>query len=333
MSFYSKLFAVSTLWVFCAVALPVVAAPAQLSELQTQLNGLSSIESKLEFLKTSVRGQSLETKAALGAAIIQSAPANTQKDVARRVAQILASLEDGSSDTAKLAGLLASKLPRNLAGSLAGSIAIGAGTSDPQHIPQIAAAVIVAQPGTIAHAGAIAEEITTFAPLAKASSISSAIGAMFAEYPSLAEKSPQIAAGITRGILSHKGTLEQLRPEVANSVAALTVLLPGSIRSNKDLITNIGKEVAAVIYQKYSGMATTIVGITSATLKSAAGSSDITSVLNNFRDAFKDAIADPIIQGKLDVVVSQVDSGISDKVVKPLEKPMDVKLPTLLSPD
>ena len=153
MILHSKMLAVSSLWIFCAVALPAVAAPAGLSELKTHLNGLPSIESKLEFLKTGLLGQTNEVKATLGAALIQSAPAANQKEVAKRVAEILAGLKDGSSNTAKLIGLLTSKLPQNLAPSLAGSIAIGAGKSDPQHLPQFTAAVIVSQSSTIDHAG------------------------------------------------------------------------------------------------------------------------------------------------------------------------------------
>ena len=34
--------------------------------------------------------------------------------------------------------------------------------------------------------------------------------------------------------------------QIADSVAALTILLPGSINGNKELITNIGKAVAAI---------------------------------------------------------------------------------------
>jgi len=318
MILHSKMLAVSSLWIFCAVALPAVAAPAGLSELKTHLNGLPSIESKLEFLKTGLLGQTNEVKATLGAALIQSAPAANQKEVAKRVAEILAGLKDGSSNTAKLIGLLTSKLPQNLAPSLAGSIAIGAGKSDPQHLPQFTAAVIVSQSSTIDHAGPIAEEVTASAPLDMGSRIASAIGAAFVDNPQLVKQAPQIAADITIALLP-KGTTEQTRPEIANSVAALIVLLPGSISSNKDLITSVGKAVAAVIANSHSGMATTIVGITSAALKSAAGSSDISSVLNNFQAAFADAIDDPIIKDKLAKVVSQINAGTSDKSILPLE--------------
>ena len=320
MFIHSKLLIVSSLCVFCAVALP--AAPADLSELKTQLSSLPSIENKLAFLKTALLGQSLESKAALGASIIQSAPAATQKEVARNVAQILAGLKDGTSNTPKLASLLTKALPRNLAASLAGSIAIGAGSSDPQHLPQITAAVIVARPSTIDQAGPIAQEVTAFAPLEKANLIASAIGAEFANYPQLVEKAPQIAADITLAIVSKNGTVDQIRSETANSVAALAVLLPGSISSNQELITNIGKEVATAIAAAHPELATTIVGITSAALKSAAGSSDITATLDGFRDAFINKISDPVIQDKLAKVVSDVTAGTDGKDIKPLEDPI-----------
>ena len=317
----SKLLGISALWVFSAVALPAVAAPAPArasrSELKTRLESLSTIASKYEFLKTALIGQSLEDEASLGAFLIQSAPADTQKEVAGQVAQILAGLKGSNSDAAKLAGLLTSKLPPNLAASVAGSIAIGAGASDPQHLPQITAAVIVSQPATQDRAGAIAEEVTASAPLSRASSIASALGEAFVGHPRLADQAPQIAAGITRAILP-KGTLEQTRPEVANSVAALAVLLPGSIRANQDRITNIGKAVAAMIADKNTGMATTIVGITSAVLKSAAGSTNIDAVLDSFRDTFK-GIDDPIIQGKLDAVLAGIKADGGGKDITPLE--------------
>lgn len=317
---HAKLLAASALCVFYAGGLP--AAPAKLSELKTQLSSLSSTESQLEFLKTSLLGQNLEDKATLGASIILAAPAETQKEIARSVAQILAGLKDTSSDTPKLASLLAHKLPSNLAASLAGSIAIGAGNSDPQHLPQITAAVILSQSATIDHAGPIAEEVTASAPLEKANLIASAIGAQFADNPKLVEKAPQIAAGITRAIVSKPGSVEDIRSEAANSIAALTVLLPGSIRSNQELIAKIGQEVATVIAKDHPGLATTIVGITSAALKAAAGTSDIAPVLDDFRDAFKSQISDPVIQGKLDKVVTDVNTGTDGKDIKPLEDPI-----------
>jgi hypothetical protein len=325
MHFHAKLLTVSALCVFSAVAL--TAAPAKFSELKSQLSSLPSIENKLEFLKTALLGQSLENKATLGASIIQSAPPEKQKEIARNVAQILAGLKDGPTDTPQLATLLTNKLPHNLAGSLAGSIAIGAGNSDPQHLPQITAAVIVAQPATIAQAGLIAEEVTAAAPLEKANLIASAIGAKFVDYPSLVEKAPKIAVGITHGILTHQAGIDQIRKETAHSIAALTVLLPGSIRSNQVMITQIGKEVAAAIATDHPGLATTIVGITSAALKAAAGTADITPVLDGFRDAFKDAISDPVIQGKLDQVVSNVATGADNKDIKPIENPGQTAAP------
>lgn len=322
---HSKLVVVFALCSLCLLATPAVAAApdsAKLSELKTQLDGLSTLDKKLEFLKTAARGLSLETKATLGASLIQSTPEASRKEAARRVAQTLTGLQDGS-DAAKLAGLLTGKLPRNMAGSLAGSIAIGAALNDPQHLPQIAAAVIVAQPSTIENAGAIAQEIITAAPLGEASRIASAIGAQFADHRDLVKKAPEIAGGITRGILTQRAPIEQVRPEIAYSIAALAALLPGSVRSNHDLITNIGKAVAEVIYKTHSGVATTVVGITSATLKAAAGSSDISMVLESFRNAFRDIIQDPIIQGKLDQVVTDINEGTSDKSIKPLEKPTE----------
>jgi len=314
---HSKLLAISCLWLVSAVMLPT--AQASLSELKAQLASRSTIESKQDFLKTALPGQRLEVKAALGADLIASAPANTQLQVARNVAQILASLKDSPSDTPKLIGMLTHKLPANLAPSLAGAIAIGAGNSEPQSLARITAAVIVAQSSTIDHAGTIAEEVTASAPLSSASVIASAIGAAFADNPQLANKAPEIAADITRAILSKQGTVDQLRREIADSVAALTVLLPGSVRSNQNLIVSIGKAVAAVISSTQPGMATTIVGITSAALKSAAGTADIAPVLDGFTDAFKDSINDPIIQAKLDKVVSDINLGASDKTIKPLE--------------
>jgi len=315
-----KFLAIFIVWVFSAAALLVAAAPApvSLSALKTQLAAISTTENKLEFLKTALRGQSIEVKATLGAAVIKSVPADTQKDVAGQVAQILVGLKDGVADMPKLAGLLTSKLPSDMARTVAGRIAIGAGNSDPQQLAQITAAVIVSQSGTIDRAGAIAEEVTASSPLANASSIASAIGAEFAEHPRLAKEAPQIAAGITRAIMD-KGTAEQVRPEIANSVAALTVLLPGSVRSNSELITQIGREVSAVIGATHPGLATTIVGITAAALKSAAGSANITEVLDSFRDTFKNNITDPVINSKLDTVVNEIELGTSDKNVTPLE--------------
>ena len=327
---YSKLLAASFLWVYCATTLPSVAAPARLSELKTQLNAISSIEGKVEFLKTGLFGQSDEVKSTLGAAIIESASESSRKSVAGQVAQILAGLKN-NSDTTKLIGLLTNKLPRSMAPSVAGSIAIGAGISDPQHLPQFTAAVIVSQSSTIDAAGAIAQEVTASAPLARATSIASAIGAAFADHSRLADKAPEIAAAITRALLP-KGTLEQTRPEIADSVAALTILLPGSINGNKELITNIGKAVASVIAQSNTGMATTIVGITSAALKSAAGSSNISDVLEGFERAFADAIADPIIKDKLGRVVSEINAGNSDKSVLPLEPKISNDPPPTQSP-
>lgn len=327
MHLHSKLLAVSSLWVFCAVALPAVADPVSLSELKTQLHALSSVDAKLDFLRTALRGQSDEVKAALGAALIERAPADSQKRVANRVGQLFGSFKGSNSSSANLLGMLTAKLPRSLAASLAGTIAIGAGISDPEHLPQITAAVIASQSGTIENAGAIAGEVTASAPLDKATSIASAIGAAFVDHAALAKQAPEIAAAITRSLLP-KGTLEQTRPEIANSVAALTVLLPGSIRGNKELITRIGQAVAAVIAERNTGMATTIVGITSAALKSAAGSSEITDVLNSFKDAFSDTINDAIIKDKLTKVVSDINAGTSDKSVLPLEPQIKGDAPT-----
>ena len=91
------------------------------------------------------------------------------------------------------------------------------------------------------------------------------------------------------------------------------------------MITNIGTEVAAVVAEKSPGMATTIVGITSAALKSMAGSNNINPVLESFKDTFKTSINDPVIQGKLDTVLSQIIAGTSDKNITPLETPINNK--------
>lgn len=294
-------------------------AAVKVSDLNAQLAALPSLSEKLDFLKSNMKGQSLATNAALGASIIQSAPVNTQKEVAGKVAEILAGLYGETTETPKLMGLLVRKLSSRVAESVAEDIIFGAAKSVPQLLPQITAAIIVSQSGLLKQAGTIAGDVTSSAPLSSASSIASAIGFAFAENPRLAEQAPDIAADIIRAILP-KGTLEQTRPEVANSVAALAVLLPGSIRSNDSMITHIGMEVAGVIADKNSGMATTIVGITSATLKSAAGSADITTVLDNFAQAFKSSIPDPIIQGKLDTLVTQINSGNSDKGIVPLAR-------------
>ena len=313
MRLHFKLLAVPFLCLFCTASLQAASAPSQFSELKALLDGRGSLESRLEFLKTALHGQSLEVKAALGAVVIQSSPT---KEVASEVAQLL--VQDTASNTPKLAGLLVGKLPSNLARSLAGSIAIGAGKSDPKRLPQITATVLVAQTATAENAGAIAEEVFAYAPASMASSIASAIGMAFADNPKLVQQAPQIAAGITRALLA-KGPDPQIRRELAESIAALTVLLPGSVRSNHDMITEIGKAVAAVIARTRTGLATTIVAVTSATLKAAAGSTNIEPVLVSFRDAFRDAIDDPIIQEKLLTVVSEINAGTSDKNIKPLE--------------
>ncbi len=309
----SKLLSILFLWVFCAIALAAV--PARAID--------SNLEGQLQSLKTSAQGQTLEAKAALGAALIKSASPENQKEVAGRVAQLLAGIKDDFSDNATLAGLLAKKLPGRVAASVAGSIAIGAGAGDPAQLPQITAAVIASQSATIDQAGAIAQEVTASAPLSQASSIASAIGAMFAEHPRLANKSPEIAAGITRALLAKEASLPEIRSELANSIAALTVLLPGSISSNKNLIIKIGREVATLIAKDFPGLATTIVGITGGALQSAAGSDDISTVLDGFEDEFKSRIDDPIIKEKLDKVISEIRSGTSDKQILPLEKQPD----------
>ena len=177
------------------------------------------------------------------------------------------------------------------------------------------------------NAAVLAREVTASCPLSDAVEIATVIGKMYESLPALIKQAPEIAAEMTRAIIA-KGTIEQTRPVVANSVAALTVLLPGSVSSNKTIITNIGKQVAAVIAEKNSGMATTIVAITSVTLKSVAGPSDITNILEAFAAEFKDAIPDPIIQAKLDTLVSQINLGQSDKNITALEPALQENIPS-----
>jgi len=300
---------------------------ADLPAVTAQLAAINTLDGKLAFLKQAA-GLSEKEKATLGASVIESVAPADQKAAAVKVALTLSA---GERNTARFAALLTNALPSRLGASLAGSIAIGAGQADPTHLPQIAAAVIVANSATIANAAAIAGEVTTAAPLSITGEIASAIGSTFSQHHNLAQKAPEIAASMTSAIVT-KGTQDQVRPQVANTVAALTALLPGSVSDNKALIVSIGKAVAAVIAPKYPGLATTVVGVTSAALKAAAGTADIGSVLTSFSDTFRDAISDPVIQGKLSAVVADVNQGGGGKDIAPLEKPIAANNASQLPP-
>ncbi|MDD5348651.1 MAG: hypothetical protein PHQ12_00440 [Chthoniobacteraceae bacterium] len=269
-----------------------------------QIAAISSMEGKLAFLQKNAEGLSASEKAALGAAVIGAANPAEQKQLAGKVAQILAT---GDKDAAKVAALLVDALPSDLQAKLAGSIAIGAGKADPAHLPQLTAAVIAVNPVTRAAAPGIAGEVTAAAPLAQGCLIATAIGSTFSQFPELAKEAPQIAASMV-GAMVTKGTIDQVRKPIANTVAALTALLPGTISSNQALIAEIGRSVAAVISGKYPGLATTIVGVTSSTLKAAAGDANIAPVLASFRNAFR-GINDPTLQTRLDVVAASVNDG------------------------
>ena len=77
------------------------------------------------------------------------------------------------------------------------------------------------------------------------------------------------------------------------------------------MISRIGAQVAAIISAQSPDLATAIVGVTTTTLKSAAGSSDISTVVTDFGNAFKSSVTDTTIKQQLDTVVTQVNSGNS----------------------
>ena len=291
-------------------SLSLFAAPPAVEALAKELKNLSSLADKIAALTSAASGQSAEVKAELGAALITSLPASEQQQAATTVAQTLTSMTDAPADVPKLASLITAKLPPGLAPQLAPSIIAGAALTNPAQLPQITSAVIVTNQNTINHAADIAGAVTKAAPLTVASSIATAIGAAFSENPALVDKAPQIAASMTSNILP-KGTGDLIRTEVSNTVAALTVLLPGSIDNNQSVISRIGAQVAAIISAQSPDLATAIVGVTTTTLKSAAGSSDISTVVTDFGNAFKSSVTDTTIKQQLDTVVTQVNSGNS----------------------
>ncbi len=282
---------------------------ADVSAITAQLATISSLDGKLTVLQNTATGLSDNDKAALGAALIQSVAPADQKEAARRVAQILAT---GSADTAIFAALLANDLPASLASSLAGSIVIGASQTDPVHLPQITAAVINANSATIANAPGIAGEVTAAAPLSRASAIASAIGISLAGNDTLTKEAPLIATSMTREIIAKGGDITQLGKQVSDTIAALTVLLPGSVASNQALIVEIGRDVAAVISDQYSSLAPAIVGVTASALRAAAGGVDVSSVINSFSATFGDAISDPTIKTQITSITTAVNQGTAN---------------------
>jgi hypothetical protein len=291
------------------------------SALIAQINALPSLEQRLEFIETHPVADA-SARAAIAAAVIQSAPAERRSETAMRVVELLVKQNPRPADSGKFAALVAKDLPKDLAVAVAPAIIMGAGKADSAHLPKITADVILSQSATIRNAAEIARYVVAASPVSRASDIATAIGMAFSSSPQLASEAPEIAAGFARALVAKipkETTVPEARSALADSVAALVVLLPGSVRSNHNLIVRIGREVAAVIGHTQPGMATTVVGITSAALKSAAGTSDITLVLNDFRDEFKKVIDDPVILAKLDRVTSEIVDGTSDKTVKPLD--------------
>ena len=295
-------------------SLPLNAAPRH--ALPPQFSALRTVAEKLAYLQNNAGSLSLSQKAELGAAIILSVPADQQKAVAGQVARILT---PKGVDPVKLATQLIKALPAELAGALGGSIALGASQTDPSRLPQITAEVIAATPSTIANAPAIAAEVVAASPIDRASAIASAIGATFIDQKALAEKAPQIAASMIGALVQH-GTLDQVRSQAAQTVAALTVLLPGNINDNKQQITQVGKDVAAVISAQYPSLAPDIVGMTTEALKTAAGGTNVSPVLTSFADAFSAAIGDTAIKNQITATLTSVERGTANIDIKPLEK-------------
>lgn len=295
-------------------SLPLVAAAP--AALPAQFTSLRTVAEKIAYLQNNLGKLSAAQQIQIAAAIIQSAPANQQKAVATQLAHLLA---PKGTDPVKVATQLVKALPANLGASLAGSIALGASQAEPSLIGLVTAAVIQATPATIANAPAIAAAVVSGSPIESSVAVASAIGATFYDNKALAAEAPQIAASMV-GALVQLGTIDQVKTPVAQTVAALTALLPGTISENSALITQIGKEVAATISAHYPSLAPAIVGVTTETLKTAAGGSNVNPVLTSFADAFANAIGDTGIKEQIATTLLAVQQGTSNIDISGLEK-------------
>ncbi|MCX6968004.1 MAG: hypothetical protein NTZ46_09565 [Verrucomicrobia bacterium] len=294
------------LGIFCSVALPRVYA-----DLKADMAALSTPEEKLVFLQKHT-GEDASTD--LAAALIQSAPPDAQKEIAIKVAQLLA----GTGNPAEVAAKLISQLPGDVAAQVAGSIILGI-AKDSSQIPQITAAVLVSQPETIRNAASITAEVIAGAPLEIASKIAAEIGK---QYPKLIEQVPQIAAEMTRALLA-KGKDEQTRTPIGETIAALTSLLPDATGQNKETVLNIGKAISEVLSTTHPNVAATIVIKTAEAMYAAAGDSTSTpTTITNFENTFNSNLTDANQKQQLSSAVAQIvqgDSSVSIPLVTSTE--------------
>ena len=327
----SKLLAFS--WLVCTLALPTAlysqnqpagdnAAPAagKLAALKTQLAALTTPDEKIAFLNNQLQGQDNATLAALGADLIASVPANSQNDIAGQVAQMFAQAKGNTTDTPQLIGLLTSKLTPEVASQVAASIAIGASKGAPAQTAQITAAVIVAQPSTIANAGPIVAAVTAAVPVDMASKIATAIGKEYAAHPTLVAQAPQIAAAMTSSLLT-QGPDSQTKSPIADSIAALTVLLPDPTGANKDVVTAVGTATSAVLSTNHPEVVTQIVGTTAQEFQANA-TPGTKPVVIDFANTFQSNITDPALQARLTSAVTEILAGTTKSIDMLMNNPV-----------
>jgi len=240
---------------------------------------------------------------------IQAASGDKQKQAARQAGQMIAENVDGKTAAADIVALLNS-LPRPLSGVLAGSIVIGAAQKNPVFLPLFNAAAVTANDTTIAVAPAILSEVTASAPLARASAIATPIGLAYAEHRTLMVQAPQLITAMAKQIIAKKGNAELTATQLADTIAALTVLLPGSDAERLGIIENISRDVAQMLEaNKLSHLAPLIVGQLGSTLKAIGGSADTSALVARIGSAFSDSISNRAVKAEIASMVAAVNSG------------------------